>query len=67
MQRMTTEQRETLDRNRALMTEALDRLQARMAAINVIMSAPPGTPVVEMARRVIAELAQREAAAFRSP
>lgn len=65
MHRMTTEQRETLDRNRALMTEALDRLQARMAAIDVIMSAPPGTPVVEMARRVIAELAVREAAAFR--
>lgn len=60
MHGMTTDQRETLDRNRALMTEALDRLQTRMAAIDLIMSSPPGAPVVEMARRVIADLAERE-------
>lgn len=62
MPRMTTDQRQLLDRNRALMAEALDRLQTRIAAIDVIMAAPPGTPVLEMANRVIAELAQREAA-----
>ena len=61
MPRMTTDQRQLLDRNRALMAEALDRLQTRIAAIDVIMAAPPGTPVLEMANRVIAELAQREA------
>lgn len=60
MHGMTTDQRETLDKNRALMTEALNRLQTRMAAIDLIMSAPPGAPVLEMARRVIAELAERE-------
>lgn len=62
MPRMTTDQRQLLDRNRALMAEALDRLQTRIAAIDVIMAAPPGTPVLEMANRVIAELAHREAA-----
>ena len=62
MHGMTTDQRETLDKNRALMTDALNRLQARLAAIDLIMSAPPGTPVLEMANRLIAELAQREEA-----
>jgi hypothetical protein len=61
MHRMTTDQRQILDTNRALMTEALDRLQTRIAAIDIIMSAPPGTPVLEMANRVIAELAERNA------
>lgn len=60
MHGMTTDQRETLDRNRALMTEALESLQRRMAAIDLIMSSPPGTPVLAMARSVVAELAQRE-------
>lgn len=60
MHGMTTAQRETLDKNRALMTEALDRLQTRMAAIDLIMSAPPGSPVLEMAQRVVAELSERE-------
>ena len=62
MPRMTTAQRQTLDKNRALMNEALDRLQTRIAAIDIIMAAPPGTPVLEMANRVVAELALREAA-----
>lgn len=60
MPRMTTAQRQTLDKNRALMNEALDRLQTRIAAIDIIMAASPGTPVLEMANRVIAELALRE-------
>lgn len=67
MPRMTTDQRQLLDRNRALMAEALDRLQTRIAAIDVIMAAPPGTPVLEMANRVIAELAHREAASHVRP
>ena len=63
MQRMTTDQRQILDRNRALMSEALDSLQTRMAAIDLIMASPPGVPVLEIANRVVAELAQREATA----